>query len=119
MALKETFKAIDDDLESEEGIKELEEIRNCQVGRSHAGCAALVCLLIDSKIYVANAGDCRCLLFNTEGVIYSMNREHKPNMKDEKFRIINSGGFVMEGRVNQCLNLSRALGDLEYKQNKD
>lgn len=29
------------------------------------------------------------------------------------------GGFVSEGRVNGNLNLSRALGDLEYKSNKD
>lgn len=30
-----------------------------------------------------------------------------------------AGGFVTDGRVNGSLNLSRALGDLEYKQTKE
>ena len=36
----------------------------------------------------------------------------------EKNRIEKAGGFVSEGRVNGNLNLSRALGDLEYKSDK-
>ena len=31
-------------------------------------------------------------------------------------RALQAGGFVAEGRVNGSLNLSRALGDHEYKQ---
>ena len=27
-----------------------------------------------------------------------------------------AGGYVMDGRVNGSLNLSRAIGDMEYKQ---
>jgi hypothetical protein len=30
---------------------------------------------------------------------------------------MNAGGFVSAGRVNASLNLSRAIGDMEYKQN--
>lgn len=30
-----------------------------------------------------------------------------------------AGGFVTDGRVNGSLNLSRALGDMEYKQSAD
>lgn len=29
-----------------------------------------------------------------------------------------AGGFISDGRVNGSLNLSRALGDMEYKQTK-
>lgn len=29
-----------------------------------------------------------------------------------------AGGFISDGRVNGSLNLSRALGDLEYKRDK-
>ena len=32
---------------------------------------------------------------------------------------LQAGGFVADGRVNGSLNLSRALGDLEYKQAKE
>ena len=31
-------------------------------------------------------------------------------------RFAQAGGFVAEGRINGSLNLSRALGDMDYKQ---
>eukprot|EP00210_Caulerpa_lentillifera_P003285 g3136.t1 len=45
-----------------------------------------------------------------------MSRDHKPTDTDEFSRIATAGGFVYEGRVNGCLNLSRAIGDLGYKK---
>jgi protein phosphatase 1G len=34
-------------------------------------------------------------------------------------RIKKAGGFVAGGRVNDSLNLSRSLGDIEFKNNRD
>ena len=48
-----------------------------------------------------------------------MSEDHKPMNDGERKRIINAGGFVSEGRVNGSLALSRALGDFEYKMNKE
>lgn len=48
-----------------------------------------------------------------------MSRDHKPTDPQEYARIKKAGGFVADGRVNGCLNLSRALGDMEYKKSKD
>ena len=48
-----------------------------------------------------------------------MSDDHKPELDKEKKRITNAGGFVSMGRVNGNLNLSRAIGDLEYKSQKD
>jgi serine/threonine protein phosphatase PrpC len=44
-----------------------------------------------------------------------MSEDHKPDLKTEKARIERAGGFVEENRVKGVLNLSRSLGDLEYK----
>ena len=38
-------------------------------------------------------------------------------MRIERARIIAAGGSIYEGRINGNLNLSRAIGDLEYKKN--
>ena len=48
-----------------------------------------------------------------------MSIDHKPDDDLEKKRISQAGGYVTDGRVNGNLNLSRALGDMEYKSQKD
>jgi serine/threonine protein phosphatase PrpC len=48
-----------------------------------------------------------------------LSRDHKPHDPFEENRIKNAGGDIAGGRVNGCLNLTRAFGDLEYKENKN
>jgi len=45
--------------------------------------------------------------------------DHKPELPEENKRVLAAGGYVADGRINGNLNLSRALGDLEYKQDKN
>lgn len=59
----------------------------------------------------------RCVLCH-DGVAMPMSRDHKPTDPTEFARIATAGGFVYDGRVNGCLNLSRAIGDLDYKRSK-
>ena len=47
-----------------------------------------------------------------------MSVDHKPDNPEEAVRIKKAGGEVSNGRVNGNLNLSRAIGDIEYKRNK-
>lgn len=48
-----------------------------------------------------------------------MSLDHKPDDDVELKRIKSAGGTVIDGRVNGNLNLSRALGDHEYKVAKN
>ncbi len=41
-----------------------------------------------------------------------MNREHKPTDPEEYQRIYSAGSIILNGRINENLNLTRALGDL-------
>jgi serine/threonine protein phosphatase PrpC len=45
-----------------------------------------------------------------------MSIDHKPDMPAEKARIERAGSMIVEGRVNGNINLSRSIGDLEYKE---
>lgn len=75
-------------------------------------------LFAKKKLYVANAGDSRSVLCRN-GNKLAMSQDHKPDLETELARITKAGGSVIDGRVNANLNLSRALGDLEYKKNKN
>lgn len=67
-------------------------------------------LLVNDKLYVANAGDSRCVV-SIDGKAHDMSKDHKPEDEPELKRICKAGGRVSsDGRVNGGLNLSRALG---------
>lgn len=86
---------------------------------SQAGCTAVVLLITPDKYYVANAGDSRCVLYTKDNKVIALSDDHKPDNELEKKRIEQGGGIVAEGRINGNLNLSRAIGDLEFKNNKE
>lgn len=82
---------------------------------SSSGCTAVVALLHENELYVANAGDSRCVVCR-DGKAMDMSFDHKPEDTEELERIRKAGGRVtMDGRVNGGLNLSRAIGDHAYK----
>uniref|UniRef100_A0A1B0D5N7 protein-serine/threonine phosphatase n=1 Tax=Phlebotomus papatasi TaxID=29031 RepID=A0A1B0D5N7_PHLPP len=82
-----------------------------------SGCTAVVALLCGQDLYVANAGDSRCVVCR-DGKAIEMSFDHKPEDEIEHTRITNAGGKVtIDGRVNGGLNLSRAIGDHAYKMN--
>jgi len=81
------------------------------------GCTACVALIRNNQLIVANAGDSRCVI-SRAGQAYNLSRDHKPELAAERERIMKARGFIHMGRVNGSLNLSRAIGDVEFKQNK-
>lgn len=92
----------------------------------NVGCTAVCILLSEKEVVCANAGDSRAVLCR-KGQAVPLSYDHKPNDEQEKSRIEAAGGRVEEinvgvrvhYRVNGNLNLSRAIGDLEYKKRHD
>lgn len=66
-------------------------------------------------LYIANAGDARGVLFR-KGRALRLTYDHKGTDKQEAKRITDSGGFVMSGRVNGVLAVTRSLGDSSMKE---
>lgn len=97
-----------------------EQVCNLKDHAVRAGSTAVVALVTPTHIFVANAGDSRAVLVKNNRAV-PLSVDHKPNQNREFSRIKAAGGFVKSiyghHRVNGNLNLSRAIGDLKYKQN--
>ncbi|KAJ8755509.1 hypothetical protein K2173_019307 [Erythroxylum novogranatense] len=83
----------------------------------NSGSTACVAIIRDNQLVVANAGDSRCVI-SRKGQACNLSKDHKPELDIERDRILKAGGFIQVGRVNGSLNLARAIGDMEFKQNK-
>ncbi|KIK67432.1 hypothetical protein GYMLUDRAFT_37555 [Collybiopsis luxurians FD-317 M1] len=66
-------------------------------------------------LYCANAGDARGVLCRA-GKAVRLTYDHKGSDKQEAKRITDAGGFVMGGRVNGVLAVTRSLGDSSMKE---
>lgn len=83
------------------------------------GCTAVVVLLLENELFCANAGDSRAVMA-VNGRAQDLSEDHKPALEGEKARIEKAGSIITpEGRVDGNLNLSRSIGDLRYKKNKN
>lgn len=78
------------------------------------GSTAICILVRQHELYVAHAGDSRAILCQDARII-SLTDDHKPNNVEEKERIEKGGGFVQNGRIQGVLAVSRAFGDLAFK----
>ncbi|CAD7702049.1 unnamed protein product [Ostreobium quekettii] len=99
-AIHSAFRLMDGQL-MEEGVAE------------DMGTTAVVGLVSESHLCVANCGDSRAVL-SRGGMAYRLTRDHKPDLEDEQERINSCGGVVLNFngvRVMGLLAMSRALGD--------
>ena len=109
--------------------------------KDKSGSCALILVLVDNKIYIANVGDSRCLLSMNNGKKFiEVTKDHKPNSPEEKKRIESFGGKIYQTetlikksskleiigkklvgpyRVSPGgLSVSRTIGDIEAKLEK-
>ena len=107
------------DLEVFKSILNPRKLDNCNISM-FTGTTACVCLIIENTIYIANAGDSRCVIIKKEKnyKIDMQTKDHRLVDPDEKRRIEVDDEFVdnSNSRLNGVLSLSRSIGDLEYKK---
>jgi len=86
---------------------------------NHHGCTSVTCLVTgsgDSKyLYAANVGDARAVLCR-DGKAIRLTEEHKAADPIEAKRITDAGGFIIHGRVNGQIIITRSLGDHLMKE---
>jgi serine/threonine protein phosphatase PrpC len=79
-----------------------------------SGSTGVVVLLTPSHIICANVGDSRAILSKKNAVL-PLSFDHKPHNDVEWTRVEKCGGFVLAGRVDGDLAVSRSFGDFGYK----
>lgn len=87
-SLLEAFEKAEDEFYLLNVWKSIDEI-------DHSGSCALVVLIVENTVYVANTGDSRAIMSVSEGTkIKPLSEDHKPNNKKEFERVINNGGKI-------------------------
>ena len=131
-SIKEAFIQADEDFLRNKNIN-----YNYNINFDNSGSCGLILLIVDTKIYIANVGDSRCVVSCQNGKIQKdVTRDHKPEFPYEKKRIYNNGGNIYRNetvfnddyqtgnnkillgpyRVNPGkLSVSRTIGDARAK----
>ncbi|PNY06703.1 protein phosphatase 2C 16-like [Trifolium pratense] len=102
-ALSNCFQKVDDEIEP--------------VAPETAGSTAVVAILSQTHMIIANCGDSRAVLYRGKEAI-ALSSDHKPNREDERARIEAAGGRVIHWkgyRVLGVLAMSRSIGDRYLK----
>jgi len=82
------------------------------------GSTAVVVIIIDDTLWIANIGDSEAILARKKDkstVPVVLSKIHKPTKEDEKKRLEDLGVPVSSGRVAGSLAVSRAFGDFDFK----
>ena len=134
-AIRVGFQKAEDDFLNNYALNSQKEV----IDRS--GSCAIIILIVDTKIFIANVGDSRCLVSMDNGKKYiEVTKDHKPNSPNEMKRIQKYGGKVYQtetvmNNINNPelngkiligpyrvlpgrLSVSRTIGDAEAKMEK-
>lgn len=96
-------------------------------GNVFAGSTLCVAVLHDRHLVVVNIGDSRCIIGSDAGgngkytsrvKVQQVTIDHVCTDPREKLRVQRAGGRVIDGRLEGKLELSRSLGDYEYKDGR-
>ena len=85
------------------------------------GTTAVVAVILDHDVYVANVGDSRAIHVSPLGVGTRWSWDHNPDDSSELLRVVRRGGHVIPdflggvARIQGGLAMSRSLGDWDFE----
>ena len=117
-----------DELEQVMAFNEVFDPRNIENANiaEFTGSTGIILFLGDKNIYIANAGNSRCLVINKEGTLINKTKDHTINEPEEKKRVELARSFNEEeekkkeedGVKTEYLDSTRGFGDWEFKGNE-
>ncbi len=118
----------EDELEQIMAFNEVFDPRNIENANiaEFTGSTGIIIFLGDKNIYIANAGNSRCLVTNKEGVLINKTKDHTMKDPEEKKRVELARSFNDEEEKKkgeeqgqtEYLDSTRGFGDWEFKGNE-
>lgn len=75
-----------------------------------------IIIVSDEKVYSYNIGDVRAIMIYPDGNVERISHDHRASDPQEERIIISKGGRVKDDRLMGILEISRTLGDGEFKK---
>ena len=116
--IKNSFTSIDRKI-----INDCFEKQQNSIPYDKGGSCALIFIHFDNKIFIGNCGNSRSIISSKLGKdIFQLSIDHIPNEENEKKRIEEHGGKIIQKNNNYFINpsnfpFSRSIGDYELKNN--
>ena len=117
-----------DELEQIMAFNEVFDPRNIENANiaEFTGATGIIIFICDKNIYIANAGNSRCLVIDKDGAIINKTKDHTMNDPDEKKRVELARSFNEEEEKKKAendvqtefLDSTRGFGDWEFKGNE-
>ena len=123
-------KANEDELKQMITFNEVLDPRNIENANiaDFTGSSGIIILICDNKnLFIANAGNSRCLVVNKEGVIINKTKDHTMDNSEEKKRVDLARSLNEEEEENsgfekdlqaEYLEITKGFGFLEFKGNE-
>ena len=96
-------------------------------GLDSSGSCAIVVIIIENRVYIANVGDSRAILSAKKGTkFYPLSRDHRPGDEKEYKRILDAGGKIYKTEYeygnnsnidNNNINNNRNISNNNNRQN--
>lgn len=80
------------------------------------GSAVGIIIISDEKVYSYNIGDVRAVMVYPDGDVERISHDHRANDPEEEKIIESLGGKVIDDRLQGVFEVSRTLGDGQFKQ---
>ena len=116
--IKNSFTSIDRKI-----INDCFEKQQNSIPYDKGGSCALIFIHFDNKIFIGNCGNSRSIISSKLGKdIFQLSIDHIPNEENEKKRIEEHGGKIIQKNNNYFINpsnfpFSRSIGDYDLKNN--
>jgi len=115
------------------GFAAEDKLLHDKIKAKRGGSTSTVTIIVGNELYIGHLGDSRAVLALQDKPLthnihladmdlpvraVRISRDHRPDDPEERRRILEAGGTVVQGRIigkDSAINMSRALGDFDFK----